>query len=266
MKRLHAWIVLFLISLCSPSLMGQSVSVERSMNDNEDDAKKQLLGAWETYPDAGDREIKIVVILADGYYSGAVYDLTDNNKFLSTLGGTWSAEGDEYSSEVEYNSQNPAEVGTKNTSKFEIKDNTLKFSDEPFYWKRIDDGTPGDLAGAWLITGRERDGEMVTRSSIGARKTMKILSGTRFQWIAYNVETKEFMGTGGGTYTSEKGQYIEKIEFFSRDNERVGDELPFKFELKDGNWHHKGKSSKGKDLYEIWSRRHEVEEKGMEKE
>lgn len=259
MKRVHTWIFLFFLCLCSTGLWGQSLSVERSVT--KDEAAKQLLGAWETYPDAGDRKIKIVVILADGYFSGAVYDITEGSKFLSTLGGTWSAEGDQYSSTFEYNSDQPGEVGKSNTSTFEIKDNTLKFSDEPFYWKRVDDGTPGKLAGAWLITGRERDGEMVTRSTVGARKTMKILSGTRFQWVAYNVDTKEFMGTGGGTYTTEKGKYVETIEFFSRDNSRAGSSLPFEFELKEGQWHHKGQSSQGKDIYEVWSRRHEVEAK-----
>ena len=51
---------------------------------------------------------------------------------------------------------------------------------------------------------------------------MKILSGTRFQWIAYHIGTKVFSGSGGGTYTSEQGKYTETIDFFSRDNDRVG--------------------------------------------
>ena len=86
---------------------------------------------------------------------------------------------------------------------------------------------------------------------------MKILSGTRFQWIAYNTETKEFLGTGGGTYTTEDGKYTENIEFFSRDATRVGTSLAFTFEIKDSNWHHSGLSSKGEPIYEIWSLRKE---------
>ena len=82
---------------------------------------------------------------------------------------------------------------------------------------------------------------------------MKILSGTRFQWIAYNTETKEFMGSGGGTYTTKEGKYTENIEFFSRDDSRVGASLQFDYELKDGDWHHSGLSSKGQPIYEIWS-------------
>jgi hypothetical protein len=93
----------------------------------------------------------------------------------------------------------------------------------------------------------------------GVRKTMKILSGTRFQWIAYNTETKEFLGTGGGTYTSVDGKYVENIEFFSRDNSRVGASLSFDFSLDDGRWAHKGLSSKGDPIHEIWTRREKLE-------
>ena len=82
---------------------------------------------------------------------------------------------------------------------------------------------------------------------------MKILSGSRFQWIAYNTETKEFMGTGGGTYTTTNGEYTENIEFFSRDVSRVGASLSFDYRLVDGKWNHSGLSSKGDPIHEIWS-------------
>lgn len=59
----------------------------------------------------------------------------------------------------------------------------------------------------------------------GARKTIKILSGTRFQWAAINSETGEFFGTGGGNYTFKDGKYTENIEYFSRDASRVGASL-----------------------------------------
>jgi len=117
----------------------------------------------------------------------------------------------------------------------------------------VDNGSPGALNGAWLMSGRIRDGETQQRDTNRPRKTMKILSGTRFQWIAYNTETKKFMGTGGGTYTTNDGKYVENIEFFSRDDTRVGANLDFNYELKEGNWHHSGLSSKGNPIHEIWS-------------
>jgi hypothetical protein len=105
------------------------------------------------------------------------------------------------------------------------------------------------------MSGRKRDGKIQTRSTDGPRKTMKILSGKRFQWIAYNTATGDFFGTGGGSYTTVNGKYTENIEFFSRDNSRVGAALGFDYELIDENWHHSGFSSKGAPLYEIWSQR-----------
>ena len=47
-------------------------------------------------------------------------------------------------------------------------------------FKRIDDGTPGQLQGAWLMSGRVKNGELQNRDTNRPRKTMKILSGTRF--------------------------------------------------------------------------------------
>jgi len=83
---------------------------------------------------------------------------------------------------------------------------------------------------------------------------LKILSGTRFQWVAINIKTGEFSGTGGGTYSFAHNQYTENIEFFSRDNERVGAQLTFDGKIEDGQWHHSGLSSKGDPIYEIWSK------------
>lgn len=81
-----------------------------------------------------------------------------------------------------------------------------------------------------------------------------MLTGNRFQWFAINPETKEFFGTGGGTYSFENGKYTENILFFSRDNSRVGAHLTFDGKIEDGNWHHSGLSSKGDAIYEIWGR------------
>ena len=105
------------------------------------------------------------------------------------------------------------------------------------------------------MSGRFRNGVKSTRSIDRPRKTMKILSGSRFQWIAYNTETRQFMGTGGGTYITVKGKYIEQIEFFSRDNSRIGTKLDFEFKLDNGEWNHMGFSSKGDPIHEIWIKR-----------
>ncbi|WP_373519051.1 hypothetical protein [Pricia sp.] len=112
-----------------------------------------------------------------------------------------------------------------------------------------------DLDGAWLFATRGPDEAQERRGEENPRKTLKFLQDGRFQWIAYNTETFEFFGTGGGSFSSEDGAYVENIDFFSRDDSRVGATLEFDYELKGGEWHHSGKNSKGEALYEIWAPR-----------
>ena len=44
------------------------------------------------------------------------------------------------------------------TSKIELKENKMKIISTGETWTKIDDGTPGKLKGAWLMSGRIRDG------------------------------------------------------------------------------------------------------------
>lgn len=216
--------------------------------------KASIVGAWQS----GTPENETTMICSDKYFSAAIYDKT-NKRFIGTYGGSYNLDGDRYIITMEFHSLNPEMVGNEYSGSFDLQKGILSVEQESgrTEYKRIDDGTPGKLAGAWLITGRVRDGEM-SKMTPGARRTMKILSGTRFQWIAYNVETGEFSGTGGGTYTTRNGKYTEHIEFFSRDNSRVGASLTFDFSLEDGAWRHKGLSSKGEPIDEVWTRREKI--------
>ncbi len=210
------------------------------------ESKPDLPGAWESVTAEG---VVGQWIITNRHFAIAYYK---GNQFISTEGGSWSIDDKKLTLNYEFHTADPEEVGEKKELKFSLKGDKLEVWDK--LWTRVDDTNPGQLSGAWLITGRERNGE-VSKMIPGARKTMKILSGTRFQWIAYNSETPVFSGTGGGQYSTEDGEYTEIIKFFSRDSTRVGAELNFDFELKDGQWHHSGKSSKGDPIYEVWSDR-----------
>ncbi|MBT1689645.1 membrane or secreted protein [Dawidia soli] len=212
-----------------------------------------ITGAWETGTD-----VKMTRIYTDQFFVITTYNVKDR-QFIATSGGRWRLNGKEIVETLEFSSATPDKVGTEISTSVDLKDNKLSLTADGTKgeWIRVDNGTPGKLSGAWLITGRMNDGKM-GKMTPGARRTMKILSGTRFQWIAYNVDTKEFFGTGGGTYTTEKGKYTENILFFSRDNNRVGASLQFDFALEDGNWRHKGLSSKGDPIDEVWTKREKV--------
>jgi len=214
---------------------------------------QSFIGAWESYHTSETGEpLKSVVIFADGYQAVATYD-AKTGEFISTNGGSWKLKGDTMTEKIEFDTNNPDRVGTETAFKVMINDDVMGIAGSEMEFKRLDNGEPGALQGAWLMSGRVRDGETQERDTSRPRKTMKILSGTRFQWIAYNTETKQFMGTGGGTYTTENGKYTENIKFFSRDNSRVGASLQFNYQLIDGKWHHSGLSSKGDPIHEIWS-------------
>jgi hypothetical protein len=214
---------------------------------------QSFIGAWERdHTSENGEKLKSVVIFSDGYQVITTYE-SKTGKFISTNGGTWKLIGDIITEKVEFDSNNSERVGTEVSFEVFINDSIIGIVGSEMKFKRIDNGVPGKLQGAWLMSGRIRDGETQSRDASRPRKTMKIMSGTRFQWIAYNTETKQFMGTGGGAYTTTNGEYTENIEFFSRDDSRVGASLKFNYSFVDGKWHHSGLSSKGDPIHEIWS-------------
>lgn len=216
---------------------------------------QSFIGAWErNHVSEQGEELKSVVIFSNGFQSISTYE-TQTGKFVYSNGGTWELSGDTMTEKVEFDTNDSSRVGSEVNFKIIISDSTMAIIGSEMKFKRIDNGKPGKLEGPWLMSARIRDKKKQLRDTSKPRKTMKILSGTRFQWIAYNTETKKFMGTGGGTYTTKDGKYSENIEFFSKDNSKAGLSLKFDYELLEGKWHHKGVSSKGDAIHEIWSKR-----------
>ena len=193
-------------------------------------------------------------IYSDKYFALSKYNL-DSKEFISTMGGSYSLE-DGYYEVLEFNSMDSSTVGDTifySNIKIKMKNDSgnMKIDGKEFS-KNID---KNQLSGSWLMSGIERRGEMRMRDVNRPRKTLKMLAGGRFQWIAYDTSKKGFYGTGGGTFSAVDGKYVENIEFFSRDSNTVGKSLEFDFEIKEGDWHHKGFSSKGDPKYEIWTQR-----------
>ena len=216
---------------------------------------QNIIGSWERIHSSNDgKELKSIVIFTESHQSISIIE-NKTGKLIHSNGGTWSLDGNTMTEVVEFDTDNPERVGSSVVFDIELNNDYLKIvgSDRKFF--RNDDGGPGELNGAWLMSSRIRNGIMQKRETNRPRKTMKILSGTRFQWIAYDTNKKTFIATGGGTYTTKNGVYTESIEFFSRDISRIGMKLEFEYSLKDGNWNHKGFSSRGKAINEIWTKR-----------
>ncbi len=209
----------------------------------------QLKGAWkQTSPDG----VTAVLICSEDYLMISRYK---EKQFLMTEGGTYRLENNTLSYHSEFNSSDSSKVGK--TLHLRTKATKNQLSVDPWGdWQLVDEGkTPA--AAVYRITRRMGNDNQIAPMQRGARKTLKMLTDTRFQWVAINPETKQFSGTGGGSYTIRDGKYTETIEFFSRDNNRVGASLSFDYELKDGkDWHHSGLSSAGAKIYEVWSKEH----------
>lgn len=211
--------------------------------------KDNLSGAWQHQ----ETEAQHLLLFMDGYYTHSIFNKV-TKRFYQTRGGTYQLNNNQVTVHIEFDTQDKEKIGRSETfSSTILKNQMIADIQGRKEWKRIDDGS-APLAGVWHITGRMQDGKLVQIHQTGPRKTLKILTGNRFQWAAINSETKEFFGTGGGTYTFNNGKYTEQIEFFSRDSSRVGALLQFAGELKKGDWHHSGLSSKGDKIYEVWSR------------
>lgn len=232
MKKLSALLLVIFFFLLVPS-----------------DAQGQKIeGAWRMQENG----IEHTLVLVDNYLSLSIFDLA-NKKFINTWGGPYTFDTNQLQVNVEFNATKKADVQKQHRFQVQLKETlSTDISGSNHRWTRVDDNQ-APLAGVWRITGRQVDGQ-INEMPLRDRRTLKILSGTRFQWIAINIKTGEFSGTGGGTYTFVNHQYTENIEFFSRDNERVGDSLSFEGKLENGQWHHSGLSSKGDPIYEIWSK------------
>ena len=164
------------------------------------------------------------------------------NQFIKTLGGFYEKKGNELLVALEFNS---------NFSKDSLKNIVINNHDQ---WQKISKSRL-PLQGKWLMAGRVKGDQEQRRDITRSRKTMKILVDGYFQWIAFNTASFSFHGTGGGSYSAADGTYTESIDYFSRDNNKVGISLGFEYAKKGMDWHHKGFSSKGDPLHEIWTYR-----------
>ncbi len=208
-----------------------------------------LNGAWVKGTGSTDE----ILIIQDGYLSFTVFDKTKKN-FTLTRGGSIKKDHNSITLKTEFNSASKEKAGETvlYSYRFDKEELVLSYNGIEEKWTRIDDNTNA-LAGTWRISARMQ-GDKLNPVNPGARKTLKILSGTRFQWVAINTDTKEFFGTGGGIYTFKDGKYTENIEFFSRDSSRVGASLTFDGSVDNNVWIHKGMSSRGEPLYEEWTK------------
>ncbi|MBC3786766.1 membrane or secreted protein [Spirosoma utsteinense] len=210
-----------------------------------------LNGAWQFVEPSG---TTIMLTIADAYLMETAYE---PDRFHSSRGGKYQQTDKGFTVLVEFDTKDSNRVGQLETYQVTWRDGRLVVtspSGSQTYDRVNEPSTSSPLTGLWRITGRANEAGQLTTMQRGARKTLKLLTGSRFQWVAINPETKQFSGTGGGTYALKEGKYTETIDFFSRDNSRVGRSLTFEASVSPNEWRHSGRSSTGGRVDEVWSR------------
>lgn len=221
---------------------------------------QNLSGAWKLVSHNGKPYVdECIKIYSDGYFMFGVN--TTDGAFVKAGGGNYKVNKKEYTEVLDFYTSDSTQVRNPLTYSFSLENDELILSAKGNVgvtketWKKVDDAS-SSLSGVWRFGARVND-EGVAGERRGAdspRQTMKILSGKYFQWAAFNYETKQFSGTGGGTYKLQDNQYTETIRFFSRDNSRVGMSLTFEYKLNGTDWYHKGKGTTGKPVSEVWEK------------
>ncbi|MGB2404575.1 MAG: hypothetical protein ACPIA1_04480 [Flavobacteriaceae bacterium] len=178
------------------------------------------------------------ILMDEQYFIETVFD-SANGAFVLTRGGFYTQHKKTVSVSFEFNSNIEAD---------QLK---TKLYRPDASWKKISK-TDQLLEEKWLMAGRVKPEGEQRRDLNRSRKTMKLLLDGYFQWIAFDTSSFRFMGSGGGTYTAKKGTYVETLDYFSRDNSKVGKVLPFTFTRKNNDWYHQGLNSKGNPMHEIW--------------
>ena len=195
-------------------------------------------------------------IYGTGYF---MFSIHGKGIFVNAGGGTYEIKGKEYIEVPDFYTSDSTQVRKPLTYTFSIKGDELTLTNingtVKETWRKTDDASSA-LSGAWRFGARVNDEGVAgpRRGGDSPRQTMKILSGKYFQWAAFNYETKQLSGTGGGTYKLDNNLYTETIGFFSRDNTRVGLSLTFDCKLVGNDWYHKGRGTTGNPVSEVWEK------------
>jgi hypothetical protein len=207
-----------------------------------------VTGAWHEQKD----DEEAVIILTHDYIVVAEFNQI-NTSFTYGSGGSFSEKkAGQLIVEIDFSSRKKESglIGTKGAMIYSISGDkmTVTMNDSTKrVVTRVDDGS-GELAGTWRMSARMNSGKIEAVPN-GPVKMIKVLSAKRFQWVSFNTETNEFIGSGGGTYTFKDGKYKENIEFFAKNSYKIGTSQTFDATIDNNVWTNKGSSSQ-----EEWTR------------
>jgi hypothetical protein len=218
-----------------------------------------LNGAWRlTEQNNMPTTYEVIKLYSNSYFTYASYN-KETGEFLEAKAGMYTLKNLSYKEHLEIDSSKPENSGTSN--EYHIKLNGKKMiithlkSGEEEVWEKFDEADNYKMASCWRIHKKKDEGDTDWRTiEYAPRKTLKMITNSRYQVIALNSETGQFVGSSGGNWSSTADVYIENVEFFSKNQKNVGRSLHFNRNYEDGIWLHSGKNTKGELMMEEWIR------------
>jgi hypothetical protein len=218
-----------------------------------------LNGAWRLVEENGQPvEHEAIKLFSNSYFTYAAYDKA-SGEFIEATGGTYTLQHLSYKEHLDIDSKEPQHSGKTISYHNTLKGKSLTLlnlaTGDKQVWEKFDEGDNYQMAFCWRIHKKKDEGDADWRTiEYRPRKTLKMLTNSRYQVLALNSETGQFVGSSGGRWSGDGDSYMEHIEFFSKDQSNVGRSLEFKRAFEDGLWLHTGKATKGEEMMEKWHR------------
>jgi hypothetical protein len=115
----------------------------------------------------------------------------------------------------------------------------------------------GKLEGTWELVSYKYVEGTPFRDVTKDHREIKLMTGSHFVWVSYDVRKKKPTSVGGGRYSLEADKYTEELDFADkRSEDLVGKPQSFKATIEDDRWLHSGVLSNGLKIEEIWRRVH----------
>lgn len=218
-----------------------------------------LNGAWRLVKQ-NDQPVKheAIKLYSNSYFTYSEYD-KETGQFIRAKGGPYTLNDLSYKEHFEIDSDDPLYSGTTTEYVVSLSDSEMMLTNlntgDQEKWQKFDDADNYQMAFCWRIHKKKDKANDDWRTiAYAPRKTLKLLTNNRYQVLALNSKTGQFVGSSGGTWSSDEDTYTENIEFFSKDQSNVGKSLTFQKTFEDALWLHTGKTTKEDLMMEKWHR------------
>lgn len=221
-------------------------------------AQTSIVGAWQQIDKNGNTA---TMICAENYLMFAVYNSAEQ-KYVYAGGGSFQILKAESKTILSYKNdfytKDSTLVGLTIANIFTLDKNSLTIEQGPLIgiWTRLEEkNNPSPIVNSlWRLRAKEDKAFKMQTVFKGPLKTLKLLSGEHFQWASFNIDTHQFFGTLGGTFSKRNEKYTEQIIFSSKSVKEIAPSFEYDCILNGKDWIHAGQNSTGTRIHEIWEK------------